>query len=80
MHNTLPRARLKFDKDTRARLERLALEAINKTKPQIKNPGLTKDDINDFVEVFVGTLEAFADGIPGMLELYPPNSKNGARL
>ncbi|OAI02857.1 hypothetical protein [Methylomonas methanica] len=75
MQDTFPRARLEFAKDTKARLERLALEAINKTKPQIKNPGLTKDDINDFVEAFVGTLEAFADGIPGMLELYPPKQQ-----
>lgn len=75
MQNNLPRARLEFTKDTKCHLKRLALDAITKTKLEIKNPDLRPGDVAGLVDWFVGCLEAYADSIPHSLSLYPPKQQ-----
>lgn len=75
MQNKLPRARLEFTKDTKRHLKRLALDAITKSKIEIKNPDLRPGDVADLVDRFVGCLELYADSIPHSLSLYPPKQQ-----
>lgn len=72
MQESIPRARLRFDNDTKGRLRRLTTAALTKANKHLCDDSF---GIDYWVDVFIGTLELYADSIPHSLSLYPPKQQ-----